>query len=508
MSRFNVTTKARTFEGGTAYRRDPRTELFLLAVSNMVGENTFYEAGDDRDERFRALIHKLAVSDAEWLARLIGWLRTGALMRTASVVAAAEMVKARLDAGLSGGNRQVIDSALQRADEPGELLAYWIGRYGRAIPKPVKRGVGDAVRRLYDERSLAKYDAQGRAVRFGDVLELTHPAPATPAQGDLFKHAIDRRHGRADDVDGVPGSLTTLVNRARLLAVPVAERRAVLDLPDAAETLRAAGMTWEALAGWLQGPLDARVWEAVAPSMGYLARLRNLRNFDRAGMSDDAAGRIAEGLAAPEAVARSRALPMRFLAAFQAAPSLRWAWALERALDGSLGCVPRLGGRTLILVDRSGSMFCAMSARSQLTRADTGAVFGAALALRCANADLVQFGTTSARVRFSKGDSVLKIVERFRNLGGTDTAQAVRAHYRDHDRVVIVTDEQVWGGYHGGKPTKAVPADIPVYTWNLAGYEFAHGPDGPNRHTFGGLSDAAFAMIPLIEAGRIGDWPF
>lgn len=508
MSRFNFATKARTFEGGAAYQRDARTELFLLAVSNMVGENTFYEAADERDERFRRLVHALAVSDADWLARLIGWLRTGAHMRTASVVAAAEMVKARLDAGLSGGNRQVIDSALQRADEPGELLAYWIGRYGRAIPKPVKRGVGDAVRRLYDEHSLAKYDAQGRAVRFGDVLELTHPAPGTPAQGDLFKHAIDRRHDHADDIDDIPASLTTLANRARLLALPVAERRAVLDRPDAAETLRAAGMTWEALAGWLQGPMDAQVWEAVVPSMGYLARLRNLRNFDQAGVSDTAAGRITEGLAAPEAVARSRVLPMRFLAAFRTAPSLRWAGALERALDGSLANVPRLGGRTLILVDRSGSMFTCVSARSKLTRADAGAVFGAALALRCAHTDLVQFGTASARVCFSKGDSVLKIVERFGNLGGTNTAQAVRDHYRNHDRVVIVTDEQVWAGYYGEKPTKAVPPEIPVYTWNLAGYEYAHGPDGPNRHTFGGLSDAAFAMIPLIEAGRIGDWPF
>jgi hypothetical protein len=51
-----------------------------------------------------------------------------------------------------------VDSVLQRADEPGEALAYWTATYGRAIPKPVKHGIADAVGRLYTERSLLKYD--------------------------------------------------------------------------------------------------------------------------------------------------------------------------------------------------------------------------------------------------------------------------------------------------------------------------------------------------------------
>ena len=31
----------------------------------------------------------------------------------------------------------------------------------------------------------------------------------------------------------------------------------------------AAGMTWEALAGWRRAPIDAAAWTAVIPSMGY-----------------------------------------------------------------------------------------------------------------------------------------------------------------------------------------------------------------------------------------------
>src|SRR6478735_11385373 len=109
--------------------------------------------------------------------------------------------------------------------------------------------------------------------------------------------------------------------------------------------------------------------------MGYMALLRNLRNFDHAGVPDQVAEQVAARLADPDQVARSRQLPMRFLAAYRAAPRLRWAAALERGLQASLAAVPALPGRTLVLVDRSGSMFGPVSAHSELTRADTAAVF-------------------------------------------------------------------------------------------------------------------------------------
>ena len=149
-----------------------------------------------------------------------------------------------------------------------------------------------------------------------------------------------------------------------------------------------------------------------------------------------------------------------------------------------------------------------LSERSELSRADAAAIFGTALALRAADADLVEFGTSSKRVKFKKGESVLKILGRFGDLGGTDTTSAVRAHYRGQDRVLIVTDEQYTYSRHGD-PTEQVPAHVPVYTWNLAGYRAGHGPSGKaNRHTFGGLSDAAFRMVPLLEAAQNADWPW
>ncbi|MGW1022663.1 TROVE domain-containing protein [Streptomyces sp. NPDC002577] len=503
--------RTRTHEGGPGHLRDPRSELFLLSVANFVSQQTFYESGEARDDRFAALVRQLAVEDPEWTADLLGWLRGEGNMRTASLVGAAEYVKARLDAGATHGpaNRQVVASVLQRPDEPGELLAYWTATHGRNVPKPVKRGVADAVRRLYGGKSLLKYDTVSKGYRFGDILNLVHaaPDPDKPWQGELFQYALDRRHH--PDTAVPPASSRVLTAHRELMSLPVAERRAVVTGPGGVGRLAEAGITWEALAGWLQGPMDKAAWEAVIPSMGAMALVRNLRNFDEAGVSDEVAAQVAIEISDPEAVARSRQFPFRYLAAYRHAPSLRWAYPLEKALGHSLANVPALPGRTLILVDRSGSMFFSrMSDRSELSRADAAAVFGAALAMRAAHADLVEFGTGSAQVPFRKGESVLKVLGRFGDLGGTNTTEAVRRHYRRHDRVLIVTDEQAT--YHGaGDPTEQVPAHVPVYTWNLAGYRAGHGASGTgNRHVFGGLSDAAFRMVPLLEASRDARWPW
>lgn len=514
-----------TYEGAPGYARDAKSELFLLAIANMVGEDTFYEGSSERDTRFRTLVHRVAVEDPHWMSRFLPWLRNEANMRSASIVGALEASKALLHAEVHGYARPLVASVIQRADEPGEALAYWMSAYGRAIPKPVKRGIGDAIIRLGTEFNYVKWDSEGRGFRFVDILNLVHPGDRRGSaqhlkgawQRDLFSYAVKSAYN--DDVL-IPETLGMLTRRQAVLSMPVDERRQVLQSP---EVLREAGMTWEALAGWLQGEMDASAWGAIIPSMAYTALLRNLRNFDKVGISDDLARQVAEKLADPNQVSRSRQFPFRFLSAYRAAPSLRWSWPLEQALNHSLVNVPELPGRTLVLVDRSPSMWGQrMSKRSQMLWADGAAVFGAAVALRAEQADLVQFGVHNESVPFSKGESVLKLVEKLHQFGGTDIPSAVMAHFKAdvHDRVVIVTDEQTRPGwlpsnghdFGGSKPRlidDLIPKNVPVYMWNFGGYTSGAMPSGHgNRHTFGGLSDAAFRMIPLLESTGRTTWPF
>ena len=532
MSRFNtraaaaagtspVTTTGQatsTFEGGAGFLRDAKSELFLLAVANFVAADAFYEKGGDRDDRYTRLVRRLAVEDPEWTAGLLGWLRGEGNMRTAALVGAAEFTRARLDAAAPGRSRQVVDSVLQRPDEPGELLAYWTGRYGRNLPKPVKRGVADAVRRLYHERALLKYDSGSKGYRFGDVLELVHAAPAADKawQGELFKHAIDRRHGRGDDV---PVSLRTVRSRDELFALPVEQRRAVLSAPDGVDRLSAAGVTWEALAGWLQGPMDAEAWEAVVPSMGYMATIRNLRNFEEAGVSESVLQAVCERLADAEQVARSRQLPFRFWSAYKHTNGTRFADALERALNHSLKNIPELPGRSLVLVDTSASMTSGVFARrSHMTPVQAGALFGVALAARNpGRTDLFGFASGEFPHPVRAGASVLRETERFigrvgevghgTDIHGAVQRQAVQSR-TPYDRVFIISDMQTIGGHHGAGVDQ-LPRSTAVYGFNLGGYQQAMLATGSaDRHELGGLSDATFRQVPLLERGGSADWPW
>jgi hypothetical protein len=492
-----------THEGAPGYGRDAKGELFLLAVATMVGEDTFYEDAATRDERYERLVAQVALEDPQWMVRFVGWLRSAANMRSASLVAALQAARAMVAAGVPG-SRPMVAAALQRADEPGEALAYWTSRYGRAIPKPVKRGIADAARRLYTQFTLLRYDTGSHGFRFADVLELTHPAPVVAGQGDLFAWALARRHERDQ---AVPAALPMVAANATLRAAAATDPTVLVDV----EALRSAGMTWEDALSLAGSTVDrARLWTALIPTMGYMALLRNLRAIDAAGVPDEVAAQVADRLADPAQVARSRQFPFRFLAAYRATTSLRWGPALERALHASLGNVPALPGRTLILVDLSGSMNSPTAgARSDLSRADAAKVFGAALALRAAEPTLVWFDTGSGRVPVPAGAALLRLVDSFPQAGGgTNTAEAVRRWYNGHDRVVIVTDEQA---HYGGERDVAasVPGHVPVYTWNLGGYRLGHAPSGVGtRHTFGGLTDAAFQAIGLLERSRDAAWPF
>ena len=502
------TPDAVTYEGGEAYSRKPKSELFLLAVSNMVGEDTFYEKSAERDKRFSGLITKIVKEDPDWIARFVPFLRNEMNMRSASIVMAVEYVVA---GGPSG--RTVINSAIVRADEPAEVLGYYRARYGRNVPQPIKRGVADAVRRLYTERNALKYDGDTRGYRMGDVIDIVHPEPKADWQSFLFRYVIDRRHNRPMPATGAfEGNLPTIFKHRQLLEIPVADRRAMLDRSDFSQILDEAGATWEFVSGWLQGPMDAKAWEAIIPSMGYMALLRNLRNFEEAKVSAEVMSKVYAKLSDPEEVAKSRQLPIRFYSAFKNTQGFGSKAVLEAAMQGTLQNVPALKGKTLILVDQSGSMKSPFSKNGKIQMADAAALFGAALALRAESADLYGYGTVYQQFKFTQATPVLKLTEDIAgyNGGGTNTFQTLDATFNGHDRVIILTDEQAFGyspWYGARKSAREIEAAI--YTFNLVGYKQGHLPSGEgNRYTFGGLTDAGFRMIDLIERGKNADWPF
>lgn len=519
-----------TFEGAPGYSRDPKSELFLLGSTQFMRQDVFYERARERDNRFVNLVHLVAVQDPIWLLRFVRWLRNEGNIRSASLVAGLEGAKAVLDTAPSirflgeqeglvlhgqGLARNLAKAGIRRADEIGEGMAYWTSKYGKNIPKPVKRAFADRVVELYNEYTLLKYDTASHGFRFGDVIQLVHPEPREQQQAELFKYAMDRRYGNeamVPDSSLMLGWNSFLYHRAAQ-----GDYSNLLD----PNNLRRAGMTWEDALSLAGSKVDKKLlWEAMIPSMGYMALLRNLRNFDQAGVDDEVAGTVASRLANPVQVLNSRQLPFRFLSAYREVPSLRWGWALEQALNHSLMNIPELSGRTLILVDTSGSMAMGMSDHSKQSRWDVAAIFGLALAQRCEQVDVVSFASASVAWPRRVGSSLLVDLDRWKregfNLnGGTDTFGALRRHFSGHNRVVIVTDEQANTGYFYGaeryynQMDNVIPTSVPVHVINVAGYEKGMMPSGEaNRHTYGGLNDAMFKLIPLVEAGAAGQWPW
>jgi hypothetical protein len=509
-----------TGNGGLGYERTAKGELFVSAVSSFASS----PAGkggpkvSQHSDRMRELVKEVALVDPAWVLRFDRWLRDEAHMRAATIEVACAFVHGRLEAGVKdetgpgrvpGLNRTAINVACLRADEPAAVIEHWRATYGRALPMPVKRGVADAVVRLYHERSALKYDGVGNELRMGDVIELTHPKAKDAAQGALFEYLINRRHGWKDS-DYLFKHLPVVESAERLRTMDKAELRELLITTPA--WLKDAGMTWENLSSL--GAMDKDAWEAVIPTMGYMALLRNLRNFDSAEIGDAAVARVRQKLGDQVEVEGSRQLPFRFFSAKKAADP-RWTATLEQALEYSLGNIPELGGRTLIMVDCSISMRNKVSDRSDMSRMEQAALFGTALAVRCEDPVLVRYGDDSERVELS-GGVLQTVASEYTWMGGTETVGTVKQWLGDEgpfDRVVILTDEQAnaytsWSTRRRESVSDVVPADTMLYTWNLAGHEVAQAEATATSHSFAGLTDQCFKLIPLIESGRTATWPF
>ena len=495
-------TRLATHESGRGHAPDLESELFLMAATQMAGEDTFYETAEQREQRFVDLVHRVTATNPVFVARLAPYLRNELKIRSASIVLAAEYVAA----GGQGG-RQVVASVLRRADEPAEMIGYWHSRHGRALKMAVKRGVADAVVRLYNERAALRYDGLGRGVRMGDVIELTHPKARSPEQHALFRWLLDRRHRGEAVAD--PTVLPMLAASEALAAVPVDERRQVL-AERGPSALAEAGTSWERLAGWLPGGMDAEAWESVIPSMGAMALIRNLRNFDEKGISAAAVEQVIQRITDPAEVAKARLFPYQVWAAYRNAPSDDWKRALGVTLDLTTQNVPVLD-RTLVVVDMSGSMQATVTNRSTISRVEVAAVMAAVTALRGMDSEVVIFGATNRKVKLRRGVSTLgavtDIVGRLGSVGHSTMGHTAIADHFDrkrHDRVVMFTDDQQHDA--GRIDLSHVPA---IYTVDLAGHRPRSMPTGQRgRYTLAGFSDATFSLVHTLEAGRNADWPF
>ena len=481
-----------THEGGLGYKsQNAHIEMFSTCVNSMLSD-TFYEKADARITRIKAMVPQC---DPEWLQSFIPWLRNEIGLRSVSIVLAAEYAHTWQNA------RNVVSSCMSRADEPGEFISYWISQFGRSMGGGVKRGVADAVTRLYSEHSLLRYDGNSKVWRFGDVIEFVHPTPKDARQDFLFKFALDRRR---HVVSANPEYLPRVAKTLAMEEVPQNLRTTALMSQFLADD--DVVFSHERAAGWLGRSLTGSDWDALIPTMGYLALLRNLNNFDRSGIANLSRTYVQDRLADAEAVAKSKVLPFQFATAYASMESDKWKNTLNEAAKLAMDNVPWFPGKTLIMVDRSGSMSTNVSgSRSYLNCSQAASYIASIFATRCEDYDVYAYDDSITQVPMLRHGATLggTVNPAFSPRGGTRTWACTAKAYRGHDRVLIITDEQ--SSDRDGHPSLAM---TPVITWNIAGYQAHHSAhNGVNRFLVSGFNDQALKVLPHVLNG-LNKWPW
>lgn len=384
MARLNVAQKstAKTHEGAPAFGHlKPIEQLRRSVLSCLLWEDEFYEDGKsiaDRISETAALVKPAELAALAIESRKIFNLRHVPLLL--------------LDTLSKTGPKLMADTTarvISRADEMGELLTvYW--RNGRkSAPRQMRKGLAMAFAK-FDEYQLAKYDRDG-AVKLRDVLRIARPKPANDEQSALWKRVKER----------------------------------ALHTPD----------TWEVA---LSGGADKKeTFERLLreKNLGYLALLRNLRNMASAGVDADL---VRLAIVARKGGAE-RVFPFRYVAAARAAPQFES--YLDQALCEAITELPVYLGKTVILVDVSGSMDYALSQKSDMKRIDAAAALGAIIP---GDIRLFTFSNGIVEVPPRRGMAGVDAIVKSQPHGGTNLGAAVawiNANVKA-DRLIVITDEQ------------------------------------------------------------------
>jgi fructose-specific component phosphotransferase system IIB-like protein len=405
----NLNFRLRTHEGAPARNISTELQLRRSVLACLLWESQFYEDGVEIAGRIAELVPKVA---AEKVAALAVESRTKMKLRHAPLLLVREMARHATHRGYVA---ETLAQVIQRADELAEFVAiYW--KDGRVpLSAQVKKGLATAFPK-FDAYALAKYD-RGGPIKLRDVLFLAHAKPRDEAQAEVWKRLI-------------AGELTA---------------------PD----------TWEVA---LSSGADKReAWERLLreQKLGALALLRNLRNMREVGVDESLV------LAALGSMSTARVLPFRFLAAARYAP--QWEEALEQAM---LKCVSsqvnpqeKLAGKTIVLVDVSGSMTAPLSHRSEMQRTD--AAYGLAVLLREIGEKVAVFSFSNSLVEVParRGFALRDAIDQSQPHSATYLGKAVGELNDEHgyDRLIVITDEQA---------RDAVPAPRGKgYVINVASYK-------------------------------------
>ncbi len=445
MGRFNskLVINTENIAGGKAYSKNPKEELAFAVITSFL-EDKFYESGDDRIERIKQLVPKVG---ADFAIKLTIATRLYFNMRSTSHVLVGEIAK-----NYKGVAKDLIKRVSVRPDDLIEICAY----LGKPLPNQIKKGVALALNN-FSEYQLAKYKNDKSEWSLVDLFNLTHP------KGNQFAEKL------------VKGELVSKDTwESEVSKNPTAE-------------------TWEKL--------------ILSKKMGYMAMLRNLNNFIKYNISDEAKAEVIRKLTDVEEIKRSKQLPFRFYTAYKnVTGDIQLSDAVSLAMDKALDNMDTLSGRTLIGIDTSGSMYG--------KPIEIASIFAAAL-IKKSNCEVVLYDTDIKKLSVSTRTPIVDLADRIQKeamCGGTQTSLVFKhAEKRGKfDRIFILSDNESWAenSYKSSVQNaytdykKLTEADPYVYAIDIEGYG-THELQNNKVYNLSGWSDKLLDFVKYNEKGIV-----
>lgn len=409
MAKLNVKVRNYTHEGAKASASTPIIELERAVATCLLWEKTFYESGESVADRIQALVKQCKPYEVAELA---------IKARNEYKLRHAPLLLCRALASIQGAlTADTLSTVIQRPDELTEFLAIYWQNGKQPLTRQIKKGLATAFKK-FSAYQLAKYNRDG-AIKLRDVLFMVHAKPRDEDQAAVWKQLVD----------------------------------GTLPAPD----------TWEVALSAGSDKAETFTRLINEGKLGYMALLRNLRNMADAGVSSKLIGDALESGAE-----KSKALPFRFVAAARAVPA--WEPMIDHAMMLAMAGMEKLPGRTVILVDVSGSMNDPLSAKSDLNRLDAASALAVLIRGVCSEVRVITFSNNIVEVPLRHGMALIDAIDRSQQHGGTYLGAAVAAVDKqvEYDRLIVITDEQSHDPVPAPKG-KGVMINVATYK-NTVGY--------------------------------------
>lgn len=452
LNRKSSAEKTTNMVGTEVNKISTEKELTRLVLACMLFEDQFYWSGKTHAEALKELVSKV---DPTKVAALAARARDEFKLRHVPLylcVALARIGKLSADA---------LNDVIQRPDEMGEFVAQYWQPKKQPLANQVKKGLAKAFKK-FNEYQLAKFDKNSAAVSVRDVMFLCHPKPDTKAQEELFKRIASKQ----------------------------------LETPDTWETNLSAGAD--------KGETFGRLMDEG--KLGALAFIRNLRNMTEAGISSDKIRTYAKR------VSVDKVLPFRYIAAAKHAPQFED--MLEDMMLRSLAVAPKLPGRTVLVIDTSGSMWSPLSGKSEINRQEAAAAL--AILAREICEEVVIYATAGNdgmrkhatmlipnRRGFALSEYIGSSELRGKIGGGGIFTHQVMEYISEKekanriDRVIIFTDEQDCDFRSNPGTARTLAPAGKNYIMNVGAYQ--NGINSGKWETITGFSEAALEYVRMSE---------